>query len=209
MDKMKFIPSIFLAHITSYNHAFSMVSIAHKQVHHTNAGPPIYTIERELRHHMGALLPEPGADPVYAQIYFQSNKRALEICIGCTTMISGNNSVGLNNEQSQAQVLLLLQDLLHRHHAYIGLYKTALERLQEAGNAPNLWACLEFSAQQDQRRYNIPTVDEVAVIIPGDGSQPTGARDIILATQGGQLRRIYEIKSSLPVIILCSAFSKR
>lgn len=43
----------------------------------------------------------------------------------------------------------------------------------------------------DPRRYNVPTVDEIAAIVPGDGAQNTRAeRDIILRLKGGGLRRI-------------------
>ena len=40
----------------------------------------------------------------------------------------------------------------------------------------------------DARRYNLPTVEEIAAIVPGDGSQATGVdRDIIVHLQGGGL----------------------
>ena len=38
----------------------------------------------------------------------------------------------------------------------------------------------------DERRYNLPTVEEVAAIVPGDGSQNVRVgHDIILCLQGG------------------------
>ena len=46
-----------------------------------------------------------------------------------------------------------------------------------------------FSAGADRRRYNLPTsagANEVAVILPGDGDQPTDCRDIILHRRAGQ-----------------------
>ena len=43
----------------------------------------------------------------------------------------------------------------------------------------------------DARRYNLPTVDEIAAIVPGDGSQNVRVdRDIVLRLQGGGLHRI-------------------
>ena len=62
--------SHFLKHIVSYNNAYAFVSIAHKTVDLPGHGPNVYTIQGELQHHMGALLPELNKDPVYAQLYF-------------------------------------------------------------------------------------------------------------------------------------------
>lgn len=49
----------------------------------------------------------------------------------------------------------------------------------------------------DVRRYNLPTVEEVAAIVPGDGSRDTRVdRDIIVRLQGGGLRRISNLHPS-------------
>ena len=87
----------------------------------------------------------------------------------------------------------ILQDVLYQHHGYYHLYKTAFERIHELGDVPDLHVYLHFSPTTDQRRYNLPTAEEVAVIIPGDGTQPTENRDIILSTCAGPLKCITEI----------------
>ena len=71
----------FLAHITSYNNAFAMVSLSHTPVN-LPGGPQSFTITGELKHMSGSLLPEPGKTPVYAQVYFQTNEQALDLRIG-------------------------------------------------------------------------------------------------------------------------------
>jgi hypothetical protein len=40
------------------------------------------------------------------------------------------------------------------------------------------------------RRYNLPTTDEVAAIVPGDGTQTTAMHNIILHHRDGPLHRI-------------------
>src|SRR5882762_4018887 len=46
----------------------------------------------------------------------------------------------------------------------------------------------------DQRQYNVPTANEIAAIIPGDGSEEVSdKRDIVLRLQGGQLRHISQL----------------
>ena len=49
----------------------------------------------------------------------------------------------------------------------------------------------------DAKRYNLPTVEEIAAIIPGDGSQNTRVDcDIVLHLQGGGLHRISNLHPS-------------
>ena len=56
---------------------------------------------------------------------------------------------------------------------------------------------LHLQQGNDARRYNLPTMDEIAAIVPGDGSQDVRAhRDIVLRLQGGGLRRISNLHPS-------------
>uniref|UniRef100_A0A1U7VMW3 Uncharacterized protein LOC104218829 n=1 Tax=Nicotiana sylvestris TaxID=4096 RepID=A0A1U7VMW3_NICSY len=48
----------------------------------------------------------------------------------------------------------------------------------------------------DGRRYNLPTVSEVAALIIGDFEQTRSDRDIIVESQSGQLQRINELNAS-------------
>jgi hypothetical protein len=67
-------------------------------------------------------------------------------------------------------------------------------------------ARIHFQQGTDGRRYNLPTADEIAVIIPGDGSEEVSdKRDIVLRLQGGQLRRISQLShaySTLHYVLL-------
>ncbi|KAF6136801.1 hypothetical protein GIB67_030086 [Kingdonia uniflora] len=42
----------------------------------------------------------------------------------------------------------------------------------------NMPAYLHYSASTDHRRYNLPSTDEIVVILPGDGSKISSVRDI-------------------------------
>ena len=56
---------------------------------------------------------------------------------------------------------------------------------------------IHLQQDADARRYNLPTVDEIAAVVPGDGSQHIKAyRDIIVCLQGGGLRRISNLHPS-------------
>ena len=49
---------------------------------------------------------------------------------------------------------------------------------------------LTANVNRDRCRWNLPTADEVAVVIPGDGTQSYGRRDIVVHHWDGPLRRI-------------------
>ena len=59
------------------------------------------------------------------------------------------------------------------------MYKTAYERLQGQNVGPDQIALLHFSLNTDQRRYNLPTGEEVAVII-SDRNNPDAKKDVML-----------------------------
>ena len=57
----------------------------------------------------------------------------------------------------------------------------------------NLPAHLHYSSSTNRRRYNLPTTDEIAVVIPGDGTKVSGMRDGILHLHGNnELMQINE-----------------
>ena len=56
---------------------------------------------------------------------------------------------------------------------------------------------LHLQQGNDARRYNLPTMDEIAAIVPGDGSQDVKVdHDIVLHLQGGGLCHISNFHSS-------------
>ena len=57
--------------------------------------------------------------------------------------------------------------------------------------AHNVQVNLHVEHSADQRRYNLPTADEIAAIVPGDGSEDRkDDRDIVLHMRSGGLKRI-------------------
>jgi hypothetical protein len=49
------------------------------------------------------------------------------------------------------------------------------------------------SQTKDARRYNVPTADEVAALMVGDGSKVVDKCDVIIAQQAGPCQRISEL----------------
>ena len=132
----------------------------------------------ELCHLSGALAPLDGQQPRYAQLYVYEPQEALAMQM--------NMNVDL-----QPDVMESLQALLHTSHQYAEMYRHAYEILQAYGPTEDATVCLCLTAFTDCRTYNLPTVDEVAVILPADHS--TLPRDIVLHLQHGPLHRISDL----------------
>lgn len=76
--------------------------------------------------------------------------------------------------------------MLYECNPFIAIYKTAFERLQDPGNSPDIRIILNLQMRllleegADRRRNNLPTADEVAIII-SDEYDRASFRDIVLA----------------------------
>ncbi|EGO04345.1 hypothetical protein SERLA73DRAFT_68043 [Serpula lacrymans var. lacrymans S7.3] len=82
--------------------------------------------------------------------------------------------------------MLEIQDTLEQFNPFnpfIPLYKQAYQIIMEKPEAEstNITAHIALDQTLDQSHYNIPTADEVAAVIPGDGEQNVDEhRDIVL-----------------------------
>ena len=144
-----------------------------------SGGVNYFQIHGELYHLQGPLDTAAGQAPRYAQLYFYDPAYATDARLRANTELDG-------------AVLRGLLDMLHDvRNPYIRLYLTARERLQAHQHTaepsrvilnPQMRLVLEEGA--DRRRENLPTSDEVAVIIP-DENGDSSFRDIVLAERGG------------------------
>src|SRR5579871_4777611 len=92
--------------------------------------------------------------------------------------------------------VLSIQTMLQRYNPYIEMFLTARERLVENSNM-SLHIKLVDLSNYDSRRYNRPTVGELAVIMVESSELSTGTeRDIILKGRHYGLQRICETHSS-------------
>ncbi|GFW42940.1 helitron_like_N domain-containing protein [Trichonephila clavipes] len=81
-----------------------------------------------------------------------------------------------------------LQDLLHEENHLVRLFKTAIVTMPSDTYRIVIRAD-KISAGEHVRRFNAPTVDEVAIIIVGNQFQP---RDIVLHRRNEQLTKVAE-----------------
>lgn len=85
-----------------------------------------------------------------------------------------------------------MQKELHDHNNYIKSFKYNLEN--RPAHDLKLIIHADLKPPNDHRgRYNVPTVDEVAVLLVDEDKGP---RDIVLNTRDGHLQRVSEIHRS-------------
>ncbi|KAI0056662.1 hypothetical protein BV25DRAFT_1864431, partial [Artomyces pyxidatus] len=170
----------FRDHIRQYNAAFAFTSLGvyvDETVNRGGGGPPVFKIGGELCHQAGSLLPPEGQTPRYSQLYIYDPRDALDHRMH-------------NNPLLRRDTMETLQDTLLHHHRYAAIYKHAFEILSEH-DSHDVTIRLCADKTRDRRRYNLPTADEIAVVIPGDETQPPkDPRDIILTKRNGPLQRI-------------------
>ncbi|KAI0702082.1 hypothetical protein C8Q76DRAFT_659919, partial [Earliella scabrosa] len=171
----------FRLHIRRYNAALSFISLGTRIDEKVNngRGPYVFRICGELHHLAGSLLPPVGETPSYAQLYIYDPSDAL-----CTRSSS--------NPDLSLATLHGLQDMLLTHHQYTSIYKHAYEILSQSSR-DDMVLCLRFDPSSDRRRYNLPTSNEIAIILPGTGEEVQHSRDIILRKRSGSLERISEL----------------
>ncbi|KAF7145290.1 hypothetical protein RHSIM_Rhsim04G0168000 [Rhododendron simsii] len=131
-------------------------------------GPLSFTIQGELRHRIGSLLPQPGHEVIYSQLYIYDPESAL-------------NARNNRNPHFRRDVLKTIQDCLLTFNPFPKKFLRAFEILNQSESVgQNLPAYLHYSSSTDRRSYNLPTADEIAIILPGDGTKKSGMRDIVL-----------------------------
>ncbi|POS88241.1 hypothetical protein EPUL_000065 [Erysiphe pulchra] len=112
-----------------------------------------------------------GAVPRYAQFYFVGSKSAVE--------------ARTERENLNSEIVTRLTELIQQNNPFVEYYHTALRSLQDSELEGSLRVVLNpdfrlvVEPHTDRRRYNLPTTDEIAVVIPDAADRNT--RDSAMA----------------------------
>ncbi|KAF7150518.1 hypothetical protein RHSIM_Rhsim02G0093600 [Rhododendron simsii] len=181
----------FRLHTREYNATNAFTSLGAKlDTRVVNGrGPLSFTIHGELRHRTGSLLPQPGHEAIYSQLYIYDPESAL-------------NARNNRNPHLRRDVLKTIQDCLLTFNPFPEKFLRAFEILNQSESVgQNLPAYLHYSSSTHRRRYNLPTADVIAIILPGDRTEKSGMRVIVLHLRGNNgLMRVNECHpASLPL----------
>ncbi|XP_067936872.1 uncharacterized protein [Watersipora subatra] len=167
----------FFGNIRKYNSCFQMTSFGAKTIDEPGFNPN-FKVQGQIYHLIGSLLPIPGEQPQFLQIYFMGDQQA-----------EAERRRGIV-EGVRLNVIRELQDVLHEQNKYVRDFKTARERLPE--NTDDLRIVIHADKHpvgEHEKRFNAPVIDEVAIQIVG---QQFERRDIVLQLRSNELQRISE-----------------
>jgi len=105
-----------------------------------------------------------------------------------------------------------LQTMLLNNYPYIGYYCCAYELIREkpVEKQKKITIRLHVNLQQDQRTHNLPTAEEIAVIIPEkEVHHAINNRDMVLQARGEQLEWISQNSPSYAALHYVLLFLKR
>lgn len=126
------------------------------------------------------MLPLPDADHQFLQIYFIGNEN---------TEVDQRCAIATNTRR---EIVSELQRMFHQHNELVKLFKIALDRMP-SDNHKIVIRADKTPVGEHARRFNAPTINEVAIVIVGDQFQ---SRDIVLHRRTEQLQRVSELHRS-------------
>jgi len=74
-----------------------------------------------------------------------------------------------------------LLTMMYNINPYVEVFKMARDMIAIEGVPMDLKLRLIASRIKDAHQYNVPTVDEVAALMVGDGSEAVDKRDVVIA----------------------------
>ncbi|CAJ2631977.1 unnamed protein product [Trifolium pratense] len=174
----------FLDNIRSFNSMFAFTSMGGKLNKSLNDGnaTPTFLMNGENYHQIGSLLPHPGIQPKFAQLYIYDTENEISNRMSVVSMKDNSSSL-------KATIVDDIKKVLDNHNPYAQTYRMIRDKICE-NDVPTLKLRILGKRGRDGRRYNLPTTSEVAALIVGDFDAADFERDIILETQSGLLKRI-------------------
>lgn len=167
----------FLDNIRKYNACFQMTSFGGKQIKEGGFSPT-FKVQGQVYHLIGSILPEPGQDAQFLQIYFVGEDDR-EANIRCSKF-----------PDLRPNLIKQLQLMLHEVNPYIKGLKTAIDKISPSESFKVVIHADKKPQREHRGRFNAPTANEVAVVLV---DQHFDRRDIILESRSNSLQRISEI----------------
>jgi hypothetical protein len=174
----------FIDNLRHVNNVLSFTSLG-INADATTWGPQgIYNlrITGELLHRIGSILPDEDQPARFAQIYTLDDEHAV------AQRMNHFGGTGI-----QVEIIEELQAWLNTNNTYARTFKSAAERYQAQPDALAFRLRAVQREGTDVRRYNLPTISEVALAMPNDDESAGYGRDIVIQYKGGSLKRLNEL----------------
>ena len=177
----------FLKNIRRYNSSFAFASMGAMMAPPPGRGPYCFRIHGQVYHRTGTLHPEQSKQPQFGQLYILDGHEA--------------TSTRLNQHpQCDENTMTQIQDVLTEHSPYVAAYRHMHQveqaQAQETHTEPPT-VKMAFKRGNDQRRYNLPTVDEVAAVFVGDDGMPPAQRDFVVYPRDKPVQNIHYLSANI------------
>ncbi|XP_035837189.1 uncharacterized protein LOC110944815 [Helianthus annuus] len=185
----------FLKNIRRYNSMFSFTSMGGKVDSSINSGkaPYVFCISGQNFHTLGGLVPAPGKDPKFSQLYIYDTDN--EVSNRKRLFSESTNKSDSHLKQLEIQLIKFLKDFLDHNNELVKSYRIARNHFNENPNE-NFKLRLIYKRDLDGRTYNLPSTSEVAALIVGDLHKIIDHRDIVVESHTEGLQRISELHPS-------------
>jgi hypothetical protein len=136
---------------------------------------------RCVHHRTGPLLPPDGDAPKLIQLYIYDTENEVSNRLG---RLSGADAT---DGSLQPSIVHQLMEMLDRYNPFVKKFRTA----RETTRSPDEKFIIRIDAKEgDPVQYNLPTTDDLAMLVVGDFTIETFKRDIIIETRNKELKRI-------------------
>nr|XP_016514870.1 PREDICTED: uncharacterized protein LOC107831602 [Nicotiana tabacum] len=155
-------------------------------------GPRTFKLSGQNYHQIGSLLPPEGSTPKFAQLYIYDTENEVQNRL---------HALGRGDRINElhAEIVQDLKQMLDDHNVLTKSFRMVRDKFHEHSQS-NVRLRLIGKRNYDGRRYNLPTVSEVAALVVGDFDVSRCDRDIIVETQSGHLQRINGLNAAYLVL---------
>ncbi|CAK9295760.1 unnamed protein product [Gordionus sp. m RMFG-2023] len=165
----------FMKNIRSYNSAVAFASMGAKISDLTGSGPYCFKVHGQIYHRTSNLYPPSNALPTYAQLYVLDTTQAIDKRIHHPANSKCNKDIMKQLDQLIRQInpyALSFKTLGEVHQSALELATTSNTKL------PTINMIFKGDRSSDRRRYNLPSMDDVAMIFNNEDGEPPFKRDI-------------------------------
>jgi hypothetical protein len=183
----------FHDHLRQYNSSLSFTSLKYTSDERLAQLPPgikCFQIHGQLYHLQGPLEPGDNSAPKFAQLYLYDPAFAA-------------NSRHNLHPNLRPTILTQLTNILHEVNPYVVKYRTAKEQLDDIDvHEEEVWILLNpqlkliLEMGKDARRHNLPTSEEVAMIIPEEYEKSTSRDNVLAFRSAGENGNHYSLINS-------------
>ncbi|XP_035842078.1 uncharacterized protein LOC110923934 [Helianthus annuus] len=185
----------FLKNIRRYNSMFAFTSMGGKVDSSINSGraPYVFRISGQNFHTLGGLVPAPGKQPKFSQLYIYDTEN--EVSNRNKLFSDSTNKSDLHLKQIDLHLIKFLKDFLDNNNQLVKSYRIARNHFTDNPNE-NFKLRIIYKRDLDGRTYNLPSSSEVAALIVGGIQEIVDHRDIVVESHTEGLQRISELHPS-------------